>query len=662
MANGKIKGKQIEDTTISLDKLSGAGTVIFASGSQLQITGTASGPNDVVTKKELSTSGTNLQVTDYLTGATFGNVENLIFRGQTVTVPAGTATGVLAVNGGANAVVVWIPAPSYVDYFNTAGNAMSAESTTSRFVADPTTEGTPYYIGNWTTNESTSRDVLTENSGGNVSYVCTDFAVFDTSTTLDFTFTDGSGATTSISLLVATGSTSANGLTINVSAMSVDQDRYKASATFTADLTNGSLIPNGGRFSIELVHNNSGDGTYTFTQNDIFYDSDGSTSNASIDLAGGGTVSIEEETASVKWLSGIGYYDSGSTFTFSVTEIDNLNDRSYPRGTANSTNNSSGQQLRLTPSNFAISTTFWGHSTDFIGWTNSYNAAGFDYITLGTINSSNQYEPGFGTDNVVNSSSNSSITANLYDWNLADSVDSPDFPALIDTYNDTTTYNNNPIVDEDDRLDMGSLGTASTWDNTASLPADELQMIFGRVIYPQDDFSGYYPQINITNARDYSSSATASKTFDIYTDTSTGAGTVASTSINGYRWFATTYGKSADYTTDFSNGIFEFGANWVETDLHHDQTSAQNEDLVILVGVDSSGANTTADRFFWVSNDATAYPGRSNAVTYNLTGGTKQIQFTKGSLSFSVRRCWLLIGYSDSANGIDLYLNDIAFS
>lgn len=659
MADGKIKGKQIEDTTVSLDKLSGSGQVILASGSQIQITGTASNPDDVITLKELDDVGSPLQITDYITGATFSNISNIIFRGQTVVVPSGTATGVEAVGAGPNAVTVWIPAAVYVDYFNDGSNLISSESTTNRYVPKPNGS---YNIGDWTSLESTGRNVLTESSGGDVVYTCTEFSVFDTSTTLDFNFFDGDGATLSTtSRIVATGSVSSGGLTINVTSVAIDQDRYKATVTFTADLTNVSLIPPGGRFSIELVHNNSIDGTYTFTQNDIFYDSDGISSNAIIDIAGGGTVSIQEETPILKWLSGIAYYDDASTFTFSVTNIDNLNDRSYPRGTSNNISNAStGHQLRLDPTNLAISSIYYAHGIDFIGWTNSYNAQNFTYSVLGTINQNGQYIPGFNPDNVVSSGSPGYITADLFDWNTADTETSPDFEALIDTRDDTTIYSNNPIVDEDDRIDINVMGSQSTWVGTSSLAPDALQMIFGRVIYPQDNFSGFYPSINITNSRDYSGSATSNRSFIVYTDVSTGSGTTASVNINGYRWVSFAFGKNGSYTSDFGNGIFDITGNYAESDLHHDQTSSGTGDLVLMVGLDSTGNNNIADTYLWMSNDSTVYPGRSNAVTYNLTGD--QIQFSKGNLSFSIRRCWLVIGYSNSATGIDLYTNDIMFS
>ena len=202
-----------------------------------------------------------LQVTDYLSGATFGNVDNIIFRGQTVTVPGGTATGVLVNGQVSNSVVVWIPAPSYVDYFNTATNAISGVSTTSRLIGDPLGY---YNIGDWSGALTTPRNARNQSSVG---YTCTDFSVFDLTTTLDFNLYGDDGVTTlaTASMTTATGSVTSNGITINVT-FSTDQDKDKASVTFTADLTNVALIPTGGRFSIELIHNNSVDGTYTFTK------------------------------------------------------------------------------------------------------------------------------------------------------------------------------------------------------------------------------------------------------------------------------------------------------------------------------------------------------------------------------------------------------------
>ena len=173
MANGKIKGKQIEHQSISLDKLSGAGNVILASGSQIQVTGTAVNPNDIVTKKELPYF--NLQVTDYLSGATFSNIENIIFRGQTVNVPNGTAVGVWAEQDSVppKSVMVWIPGIDYPDPFNTDSNIITPIVGVDRFAGMPNGD---YIIGDWESNVTGARETFNINS---VYWSCTDFYVHD---------------------------------------------------------------------------------------------------------------------------------------------------------------------------------------------------------------------------------------------------------------------------------------------------------------------------------------------------------------------------------------------------------------------------------------------------------------------------------------------------
>ena len=70
------------------------------------------------------TPSNTITVEDYNTGATFSNISTLIFRGNTLTTPLGTSSGVLAKEGSTSErIVVWIPAPRYVDYFNQEGNA-----------------------------------------------------------------------------------------------------------------------------------------------------------------------------------------------------------------------------------------------------------------------------------------------------------------------------------------------------------------------------------------------------------------------------------------------------------------------------------------------------------------------------------------------------------
>ena len=130
--------------------------------------------------------------------------------------------------------------------------------------------------------------------------------------------------------------------------------------------------------------------------------------------------------------------------------------------------------------------------------------------------------------------------------------------------------------------------------------------------------------------------------------------------FRSYRWYVSNFGKSAAFDVSISSGIFTLNSNFSESDLHYDGLNTQNGsgDLVILVGLDSTDANTSPDKYLFVSGNDTVYGGaRDQATNYNLDAVTKQIRFTKGTLSANVRKIWLYIGYKDTA--INLRLNSI---
>ena len=655
MANGKIKGKQIEDLTLDLDKLSGNGSVIIGTGSTFQIVGTAVNPNDIVSLKDLASVGGKLTISDYNTGASFSNIENIIFRGQNVLVPGPTgttATGVNVQGGGPNIVTVWIPSATYADYFNTDTNVITPETTTSRFIAAPTTEGNPYYIGDWAA--GSAQGVLDEPSSGQVSYTCTNFSVLDLTTTLDFTIFDGTGATLSTqSMTVATNSVSSGGLTTNVTAFSADEDRYKATVTFTADLNDAALIGDGGRFSVEMVHNNSTDGTYTFNQNNIFYDSDGSSSNATI-----GSVTIEENVPNLVWRSGIAYYSDNSSFTFSVLNIDNINDKSYPRGTTTTAwnNDSTANQIRLTPLQFNMGTSY-GHSSDFTGWDNTYNVSDLDWIFVDSINSNSVYIPDLNGSNDIDTTVNTLIRANIYDWIQEANNNSANFKALIDTYSYTNNNTTDSVGDEGKRLDFTGSEPTASWDTNVTLPADALQVAFDKIIYPRDNYSTYHPDINITNTRDYSSpSAGPLKTFDVYTQVTVND-TTTSVGLTGYRWYATEFLLSSVSNT----GTLTFTSNMVESDFeieNGNNTLSGDDDVAILVGHDSGspGAGTTPDKYIYVTGD---YSGRTATLTNTFGGTPKKLSFTWGTVG-NYSKIWVLIGIKSTKE--NRYISQISIA
>jgi len=205
---------------------------------------------------------------------------------------------------------------------------------------------------------------------------------------------------------------------------------------------------------------------------------------------------------------------------------------------------------------------------------------------------------------------------------------------------------------------------SSAFSSTSSLPSDELQYIFGRIIFPQTNFTLFQPIINATSSVNYSSLLPPPvKTLTVYTSITTG--TTIGLTFSDYRWHVTSWGKDASYSTSFGSGIFSFvSSNFTEADLEYNGVlgSPGNNDLVIIVGIDSSSSNLTPDRFFYVSGNPVTYATRQAPGTYNLNNGTPNIQWSKGSLAPVISKCWLFIGYKNTARGKILKMTDIGFA
>jgi hypothetical protein len=241
---------------------------------------------------------------------------------------------------------------------------------------------------------------------------------------------------------------------------------------------------------------------------------------------------------------------------------------------------------------------------------------------------------------------------------------------LFDTFvPSSVTFNNNPIDSELNRLSVTNvmINGGNTFSSTASLTQDELQYIFGRVIFPQTNFTGFYPKLNFTAPVNFSGTAGSTKTFTVYTAPLAGTGTTTSATFSDYRWYVTSYGKDAGYTTTFTNGTFTLNSNFNEALLAYDGVNSVSgsNDLVLLVGLDSTSNNLTPDTFLYMSADPTIYGARSNPITFNLNNATessKNIQWTKGTLSAVVKKVWIFIGYKNSTNGKNLRITNIQFA
>lgn len=625
----------------------------------------------------------SITMEDYNTGESFTNVQNIIIRGGAITVPGGTATGGLATTTGANTVTVWIPAPNYAPLFNPSLNVTSA----SRFVSRPSNNFDlgqnpgDFGVGDWDVQSN-----FTNNNTRFVTNVSNIVNAFSTSESFNCygPGADGVGTTMSFRVFDSNNNIVAsiedfevsefntainNNLTITVTEFENDSDRKKAKVVGSINIS--SLIPNGGRFYYTITHYNGepGNEVLSFESSQYFFDApasqsgSGSTSNIS------GTVTFDENSVTTRYFSGVAYYTTGTTFGITVSGINLLNQISFP----------TDRQIQLTANNMLVNNTSspninnmrgLGDGTKapsaITGWDIDWNSTGLTFSAVAAVNISNSSLPGFSpnTTNSISLTPSSNVRSDIYDYGVSDTELSASKLMLFDTLSlNSGSFNTNPIIGESNRLLVSNLlGSGSlAFNSNVSLPGDELQYIFGRVIYPQHNFTQFYPSVNFGNSVNYSSLSGSNKTFDTYTNLNTGSS--SNVSINNYRWYVTNpFGVNSNYDVDFTGGIFSFNCNFTEDDLNYKPltNSSGNGDLVIMLGFNPGVNGDRPNKFIYLTGDVNVYPGRSGASVYNLDGSTKNIQFTTGQVS-GVRKVWLLVGYRNSTRGKSLILSNVQF-
>lgn len=669
---GKIKGKQLEDLSLSLNLLSGQGSAVIGSASQFQIVGSALNPDDVVSKKDLDQAisgltgvGGQLAVEDYNTGASFSNVQKMIFRGNVIT-PDGQM-GVLADNstGEPNTVTVWIPAPEYVDYFSPTlfggSQRLLSNPTTNSYNPTPGNSG-EYDIGDWNAGDT----ILATNNGSINAFTDSEFALFNESTTMDF-IVYGADNTTVLDQMSITingdgvfNSTSGN-LTITITNYGSDSDRFKCGAVGSIDLN--SLLPNGGRFSFLVRHNNGqcdGNvslGVYEFERLDRFYDNDyviNSGSSAEIN----GNVTIEENVPNLNIISGVAYYGPGSTFTASVFEMDNLNEITYPGVVSGNTDNI---QLRLNFTQMNIGQQqIAPNDSNFIGWTNDWNVQNVDYVNS-FATTGNTTIPGLNSVNDFNTSGESSLTARIWDWDEADIKNSDDYKFMFYAPSSTSSRNFEDFVDESWRLDINeNINNTNdvSVDSTDTLISKtlELQQTFGRLVFPKLDFTPWGPNYNNDNNIDYSLLSGNSLTLDVITDIDTL--TTTSVTHNEYRWYLRRF-ETGGSTQTMGNGTFEFDTNFVESDL--DLTNDGNPgdgNLLLYMGLTNDSSPTS---WYDLSRNPSNTPQgpRANATGVGSSNLNDNGEIAWNTATVSGWTCYLLIGIKENVPGNEKRIESI---
>lgn len=454
-------------------------TVIFDSGTSTLVfnSGTPTETSVVIT----GTGGSPLTIEDEYNNI-LSNVTHINFVGVDVSAQS-------AVSGSTNRVNVYIPPPDYASHFNTTDGSTTATvppiSTTQRYIAAPTSEGNPYNRGDWAGGQVSG---TIRNSVTSISYSPSGlFSIFNTNTTFTATVYDADGITvlaTHTITLNGNSTQTLNNIGITVFNWASDSSKYKADLTVTIGIS--SILPQGGRFTVSLIHNNGPEGIFTFTQNNIFRDSELLTANIS------GSFDIIEQVPIIKQVSGVYFYTYGTQFNVSLDGINNLNSNTYPSPT-------SSQQLRINSTNFFISEVINAHGEDgdFVpsSWNRQYNNTGTQYNKNNwTVNQYNQTNWNHTTGTINNTYG----TARLYDWELVVSLNSANYNYLIDTLQDTSTRIIEVFNDETNSSYPRLQSDLSTsWDNTSDLSLTDggtgLQVLAGRLVYPQYDFSSYLP-------------------------------------------------------------------------------------------------------------------------------------------------------------------------
>lgn len=637
----------------------------------------------------------NLSVGDYDENLTFTNITSIKFRGGSVTTPTGPVDSVSVIGNSSNEVIVWIPAPSYEGSFSPSFTT----SYLNRYVAEPIdniTNGSvagEYNIGDWNTttdfSDSTTRRVFNFSSITNAFITNNFFNCYGPSadgigTTMSFYVYDGDDnviASIDNFIIELSGLTSSQNLSMQVLAFEADSDRKKARVSGNINI--GDILPYGGRFYYEVKHYNGepNNEVITFTSSDLFFDSPDSQTGVSSTAKINGDVTFDEAVPQIRKYSGVSYYTTDSTFGVTVSNIDLLNEITFP----------TTKQIDVVTTNMAISSQHPGFADGskaagalITGWGINWDSSNLTYSVIATVDltgpstGNGKWIPGFSTNNTISATVNSFMTSKIYDYGEADGSESLKKLMLFDTVTPgTAIYNNNPITSESGRLQITS--PTQSFNSNDVLSDLELQYIFGRVIFPQTNFTQFYPSVNFGASVDYSLLTGNTTNFDVITVLNDGgnpaSSVVQSFTFSNYRWWVSSFGLSSNYGVPglglpVGNGVFTFNANFEEQDLHKNRNvgGVSNEDLVILVGYDSTGSDTDPDKFLFISADPVTYPGRAQNTTYNFDGliTSKRIAFDAGSFIDTIlgekSKIWLLIGYKDSNRGKNIYFSSVSFS
>jgi hypothetical protein len=534
-------------------------------------------------------SSSDLIISDQNSGFQQSGIRQINFIGNN------PISNVRVLPNGNSVVDVWIQSPTYVDKFNQGLAQISNIDTVQRYISSPILEGSPFYIGNWT--GGTLQSVI---SSSTINFNTINFFSLENSinTNIVASIIRGDGALLATNTLIITGDTSEtlNNITIIISNFSKDNYKWKARLNVSYNLS--SLLPNGGRFSIKIQHNNTGDlsSPYIFEQNDIFFDSENN-----ISTINGLFINENISNLVTRKLSGVEYYTTNSQFIVSLNEIDFINDKSFPNTILVINDNYYGlPQLNINVTGL----TSW--STEYDNINASYNKNDW------AINISNFY--------ILTTYAN--INATVYDWTSGNTIFSSNNSIAIDTWD----YNDDRISEDfTHEINRFKSDYITNWNSNNSLLSEDngngLQLSDSKLIYPNINYNSIYNP-NKNSQPNYSG-------------------------LTGDKYFIRNFWNSSMFS---SNGIFLLrNHNFIESDI----VSGSSMKILIEISIDTVNwfsLNNLYQGGFLSNGDGC----RIENDVYNINNN--QIQFTLGLGKFT-KTLWFKITYLNNAK--DKYIDGI---
>lgn len=514
----------------------------------------------------------------------FPNVQVFNFRGDTVLLRQG--------NSG-NIVDIFIPPPVYAPYFNTGSATVASYSTISRNVSAPDTDDNPFSIGAWTAGNNVPTVYSSNLSAGtNITYSTpAKFNLYDLTTQFTVKLIETQTLTADIEhthtlTIDSNKSATVNGITITISGLEADSDRYKCLVSISINLP--SIISEGGRFDVQLIHDNLSEGTHTKTQNSLFYDTN--PINPTID----GSVAIQESTPVIGYNSGVMFYDDNSQFQVDITDINNINNRSYALD----------YQIRIRGEEYNLPQ-LTAIESALTGYTGKYSDASISYQKTNWTMTS---------DNFFSITETANIRSNTKDYTVFSDVNSSNSAIIIDTYKSNATRLNEDFDRETRRLNSD---LATPWDSTQNINTyggnNGLQIIGSRLIYPLDkDFGVFKP--NAVSQPDYTSATIGSIDRVYYSEFH--SSNIAITSSNGVFTFSTNITES-----DISNGYFKLeispdGSQWLDCTVSYGGGGLNDGDGCRVLSVD---LDSDSQIEFTLGDGTGTVPGYTDKMYFRIT-------------------------------------------